>query len=388
MRILGIHKNYFYRDGASAYFLEVNQLLEAQGNDVVPFSMKHAKNLPSPYARYFVDEVDFRKREGLLETARKAAHFLYSRSAPRKLNALIRDHGPFAIAHVHNIYHHLTPSILPVLTRHHIPAVMTLHDYKLVSADYTLVAKYTPSERILGGLEHLLHQLLRSYDKHVQTFIAPSKFLLEFCVKAGWPRERFVHIPYCLDTDAFTPSLEDHGYVAYVGRLSHEKGLFTLLEAATRLRDVPFRIAGAGPLEEPLRAFVRERSLDNVQFEGFLNKEQVQQLIACSSMIVVPSEWPENYPFAVLEAQAMGKVVVGSRIGGIPEQIEEGKRGFLFTPGDPENLASTIEKILSLSVSEKQRIGRTAHEWVVQEHSFAVHYERIRALYDQTIAHG
>lgn len=381
MRILGIHKHFFYRDGASAYFLQVQDLLARHGHDVVPFSMHHPQNLPTPFAKYFVDEVDFRKRAGLLDAVKKAGHFMYSFQAQKKLRALLTDHGPMDVAHLHNIYHHLTPSIVPVLTRHRVPVVMTLHDYKLIAADYTLVGAQSVPEKVLGGLERMLHVLLRSYDKHVRLFLAPSRYMIERCVQAGWKRDRFVHLPYCVDTDAFARSPFDEGYVAYAGRLSHEKGLMTLLDAAARAPELSVRIAGDGPLAEPLRAAVRDRGLRNIELVGFLEKSALRDFIGRAGVVVVPPQWPENYPFAVLEAQAMGKCVVATQVGGIPEQIIDGTTGFLCAPSDAGALASALQRALSLPVAKKDQIGTAARAWVVREHSYAVHYARLMDVY-------
>ncbi len=386
MKILNIHKHYFYRDGASTYFLDVQRLLESEGHFVVPFAMKHKQNLKSIYQKYFVSEVDYRNRKGVVSNAKKAARFVYSTEAAQNLEKLIKDHGPFDVAHVHNIYHHLTPSILPVLKKHKIPVVMTVHDYKLVSSDYTLVAKRSVSEKALGGLERMLHQLLKSYDKNIDLFIAPSKYMMNFCVKAGWPKKRFVQLPYMIDTNSWKFARSDNQYVAYAGRLSHEKGVGTLLAAAHMNPQIDFRIAGTGADERRLKKLAKDYQLNNVQFVGFLHKKELRDLIRHSMVVVVPSQWPENYPMSVLEAQAMGKLVIGARVGGIPEQIVDGKTGLLFTAGNAEELSDALARAFTLTTPQKHGIGLHARQWVIDNHSLDVHYKKLIKLYAKVAA--
>ncbi len=379
MKILAIHKHYFRRDGASTYFLDVNELLTKNGHEVVPFSMKHKKNLKTKYSSFFAPEISFRSTKNALK---KAVKFVHNKTAVQKLEKLIAKHGPFDVAHVHNVYHHLTPSILGVLKAHKIPMVMTLHDYKLVNADYTLVRKRTIAEKTLESMERLFHSLKGSY-KAVDKFLAPSKFMQKFCVAAGWPKDKFVHLPYVVDAKTFAYTTKDGGYVAYAGRLSHEKGLKTLLAAAVRMSDTVFKIAGSGPEESALKRFAKQKGLNNVEFLGFLGKAEVKELIGQARVAVVPSEWFENYPFSVLEAMSMGTVVVASNIGGIPEQIKHGVTGFLFTPRNVESLVKVLGQAMELPTKQSTAIGLAAREFVVSKHSSEVHYERLMKVYEQ-----
>lgn len=386
MKILAIHKSFYFRDGASTYFLDAIALMESHGHEVVPFSMKHAENLPSPYADFFVDELDLRKGRTFTRNVRDAARVIWDRTAARKLEALIAQEGPFDVAHVHNIYHHLTPAILHVLRRHQIPVLMTLHDYKLVNANYALVIPRTLTEKVGGAVERVVHQVARSYARGVTLFHAPSKFMRTYCIAAGWPRERFELFPYvvAVSTIPFAPGGD--GSVLYAGRLSHEKGVDMLLHAVALIPDLRLRIVGTGVLEGALRAYVREHELeDRVSFVGHLSKEALrEEMLRCSS-VVVPSQWPENYPFAVLEAQAMGKVVIASRVGGIPEQIRHGVTGFLVKEQTPEAWAAAIRHMQALHPRQVQAVGEEARSWVALYHAPEVHYERLLHAYQRAI---
>src|SRR5262245_46509615 len=129
-RLLSIN-NYFYpRGGADVVFLEHNRLFEDLGWQVVPFSMRHPSNLPTSWTDFFPDEIEFGKRYGLGEKLLRAPRVIYSLQARRRMRALIEQVRPH-VAHVHNVYHHLSPSILPLLRSREIPVVLTVHDLKL-----------------------------------------------------------------------------------------------------------------------------------------------------------------------------------------------------------------------------------------------------------------
>ena len=146
--------NYFYpRGGAEVLCLEQNRLLEGIGWQVVPFAMRHANNLPTPWASYFPDEIEFGRSYGLGAKLRNAQRVIFSLQARQKLRQLLGRVRPH-IAHVHNVYHHLSPSILPLLKQRGIPVVMTVHDLKLACPAYTMMAENQPCERCRGGRIH------------------------------------------------------------------------------------------------------------------------------------------------------------------------------------------------------------------------------------------
>ena len=146
MRILQINKFFYRRGGADIHFLDLGRLLESHGHEVIHFSAVDSRNEPSPYSKYFIPSIDLRARHGLLGGLKVAGHILYSTIAARKFEQLIKDTKP-DIAHLHNIYRHLSPSILPVLKKYKIPVVMTLHDYKMICPNYKLYTQGAVCER-------------------------------------------------------------------------------------------------------------------------------------------------------------------------------------------------------------------------------------------------
>jgi glycosyltransferase involved in cell wall biosynthesis len=286
--------------------------------------------------------------------------------------------------------------------------VMSLHDYKVICPGYLLMTHGEICERCQGGrfrnafvhrclldsraasavgwIEAALHRRLRTYER-IARFLCPSRFLLEKFAEFGVSRERLVHFPYFLPVEDYAPAYRPSDYFIYLGRLSREKGIVTLLQAlrerhGTRLT---CRILGEGPLEADLKARAERWGLRRVEFVGYRQGEELHRTIREAAFTVVPSEWYENLPFAVLESFALGTPVVGSRIGGIPEMVEHGDTGLTFTAGDPADLARAIDW-MEARADEATEMGRRARQVIEERYAPGPHLERLEALYRSVIA--
>lgn len=405
MRILNIHKYYWPRDGASKYALQLAALLEEQGDEVVPFAMHASANLPTLYDRFFVSKVDLDdpRRVSLFKKIQSAGRIFYSWEACRKMVALLQE-NKIDVAHLHNIYHHVSPSILPVLKKRRIPIIMTMHDYKLLTPNYTMFhhgavheedargwylscvknkcLKNSHSQSALVTAEMIWHhKIMRYYERYVDHFIAPSQFMLELCVKFGWPRAKFSYIPHPVEVLGGYNTI-DGSYVAYVGRLSEEKGTDVLIEAAAKTPHIPYKIFGTGPDEDRLRALVRDNAVHNVTFEGFVTGVALNQAIGNARLLVVPSIWYENAPLSILEPMAMGKVVIGSRIGGIPELLPD---KLLCPPGNSLEWARVITHWFEAPAAARAAMGQELQKQAKENHNSQVHVQRILELYKQLL---
>ncbi len=401
MKILACHNFYRRHGGADVVMLHTQEFLEELGHEVIPFAMKHPENLPSPYSRYFVQQVDYStlRPSQVIKTAREAARILFSIEAYRNISALIRETKP-DLAHGHNIYHELSPSILVALKRAGIPTVVTLHDYKLICPNLKMQVGGKICERCLGGnylnavkyccvhdsrlgsllcgIEGFLHRSL--YRTHIDMFISPSRFLKGKMVEAGFPAERIVHVPNAVPIASRKPAYKHGEYALFLGLLIQEKGPTVLVEAMKRIPDVPLKIAGRGYLDGALREQIEKAGLKNVELVGFVTGDRLEELVHNSRFVVMPSIWYENYPMTILDAYSWGKPVVGSDLGGIPEMITPGEHGMLANHSDPDDLAAKMKAVWDdpdLAVE----MGRKARARIEAELSPEVYIEKVLAVY-------
>jgi glycosyltransferase involved in cell wall biosynthesis len=399
-KLLSVNNYYYRRGGAEVMFLEQNRMLEEAGWQVVPFAMNHADNLPTPWAKYFPDEIEFGQNYSAAGKLVRASRVIYSLQARQKLNELLGVFSP-RIAHIHNIYHHLSPSILSLLRDRGVPVVMTVHDLKLGCPAYTMMRGNKPCESCRGGrvhnvlvnrcikgsaalsavvmLEAALHRALRTYESAVARFVVPSRFMLETLVRWGWRRESFVYVPNFVDVERFRPGNGTGRRFVYCGRLDELKGVETLVRAAARAKQ-PVTIVGRGPDETRLHKLAAELQAD-VSFAGYLTKDALTEVLQSARAIVVPSECNENAPLSLLEAYATARPVIGSNIAGIPELIREDETGALFPTGDVPALAAVLERFAQLPDTRVADMGKAGRRWVEQDFNPATYRNRLIALY-------
>jgi glycosyltransferase involved in cell wall biosynthesis len=401
LRVLAVNKFFYVRGGCERYFFDLDGLLSSHGHEVRHLSMAHSRNRPSADSKIFVSNVDFAQNESIGGAIRKGMRVVYSREARRAMDKAVREIRP-DVVHMHNIAHQLSPSIMLSLKSGGVPAVQTLHDYKLICPVYVLMRRGVTCEACRGGrfynatlrgchpggpiagfantLEMYLHRnVLRSYDS-VKMFICPSRFMLEKVRSFGVAKDRLVHQPYFIPVDEYKPRTNGGGgYYVYSGRLSREKGLPTLMEAAAKVPDIKLIVLGEGPLEEELRG--RYGSEPWVEFRGHVSGAELMDVVSGASFAVVPSEWYENQPLTILESFALGVPVIASRIGGLPEVVRNGQTGLLVEPGNSEDLASAIAW-LGRHADVAANMGARARRLVESEHSPETHYRRLMEIYE------
>ncbi|MEW6570930.1 MAG: glycosyltransferase family 4 protein [Nitrospirota bacterium] len=405
MKILMAHNWYFVGGGADRVFFETMKLLEKHGHTVVPFSMKDKRNYDSAYKEYFVNEIDYSTIKPSRGNLKTAMRMIYSFEAKKKIDALIQKTRP-DIAHLHNIYGRLTPSILYALKKNKVPVIMTLHDYKLICPAYDMTSSGKPCERCRGGrfynafirkcvkesylaslvyaAESSVHSLLRTYVNNISYFIAPSLFLKNKMIEFGIPEKKIEYIPNFINGNVDYSSNTEDDYFLYLGKLLHVKGVFTLLRAFKNIKKSQLHIAGNGELRSELEDYAKKNNINNVRFLGHLNSEEMFKALKGTKFVVLPTECYENAPLAVLEAFANGKPVIGANIGGIPEMVIGEETGLLFEPGNHEDLRQKINYLLN-NPSKVLEMGRNARQKVEKEYNAELHYQRLIALYEKVL---
>ena len=389
MKILQVNKFHYPRGGADKYYLDLSASLEKAGHEVANFSMNHPKNLESPWSKYWLSRISFNEDLGFFSRLKIIGRVIYSFEAKRKFKKLIQDFKP-EIIHLHNIYHHISPSILSVAHRYKIPVIMHLHDYKLICPNHTLFVRGKNCDSCRGqkyfncvkkrclknsffasllvAVEmYIHHRILKIYQKNVSLFICPSEHMRKTCLGFGWDKiakDKFVVIynSYSSELISDNNDLNDdksqdfkssfnfqEDYLLYFGRLGEEKGIDILLNALPATKE-KLKIVGSGEEEAKLKLKVESLKL-KVEFLGYKSGEELRLLINGAKAVVMPSIWQENMPLSLLEAMSLGKTVIASRIGGFPEIIEDGLNGFLFEPGDFRDLASKINALKNHDLS-------------------------------------
>ncbi|TRZ81280.1 glycosyltransferase [bacterium] len=409
MKILQINKFYHQKGksgGTGRYFLSLIDLLKKHNHQIQVFAMKDKNCLPSIYSPYFVEEQDFSRLKLSSKIILKGIKFIYSFEAKKKIEKLIKNEKP-DLAHLHNIYHHITPSILPVLKRYNIPVVQTLHDFHLISPNYNLYSekdgiheecsrgkywkaiihkciKNSRSASVLSAAKMYFEKITKIYIKNIDIFISPSQFLMNKYIENGFPANKIIFLRPFIDLKKYKPKFSPGNYVLYFGRIHPQKGVRLLLEAASMSPNISFKIVGAGKEKESLIALIKEKKLKNTEIIEPQYGNVLKNTIRNATFVVVPSLSYENAPFAALEAFALGKPVIASNLGGLPELIKHKSTGLLFKAGDVEDLK---EKILSLSLYPCliRTMGVQARLFVEKNFSPEKHYQDLMNIYKKAL---
>jgi glycosyltransferase involved in cell wall biosynthesis len=395
MKILIANKFFFRNGGSETVMFQERDFLLKTGHEVVDFSMRDERNLPSAHEVHFVGKRSYAGGAGKLAKVADALSFIYSPEAVRNISRLIEETKP-NLVHCHNIYHQLTPSIIGAAKKLGVPVVLTLHDYKPVCPTYNRLRNGKPcSDCLDGDFSHVLRnrcaegslgksallyaeaavqRFMGSYE-NVDAFIAPSRFMQE-SIAHRVPDERIKQLYNGIDTNEVSGSGADDGYVLFLGRLIQEKGVETLLKAhANSSAGWRLVVAGTGPLSDVLKAQYNPSIL-----VGYLAGDALKEMIDRASVVVVPSEWYENCPMSVLEAMAYGKPVVGSRMGGTTELVEDGKTGLLFEAGNAGELTSVLDRLMA-SAELRRQMGNAGRQRVETLFSLDKHNAGLMEIY-------
>jgi glycosyltransferase involved in cell wall biosynthesis len=405
MRVLHVNKFLYRRGGAESYMLDLASRQAASGHEVEFFSTRHPENEPSPFEAFFPEYIELNPPPtSWSERTRAAARVLYSRSAEVGFARVLDLYRP-DIVHLHNIYHHLSPSVLRPLRPRAVPAVMTLHDFKLACPTHRFMANGRVCEACvprrffmaslkrchggslsmstLNGVELAAHTLFRMYDP-INLFVCPSRFMVEKMTASHVFPARLRWISNFVDASTIEPKRAPGGGVVYAGRLSEEKGVETLVRAAPEV-DAQVDVVGDGPDRAGLERLAERIGARNVSFHGHVSSDGVHQLVREAAVGVMPSIGYENAPMGILEAFACGVPVVGTAHGGIPELIDPGVDGDLVAPGDEAGLARSLNRFTSDPEAAFEQ-GGAARRKIEVEFSPEDHLERLERVYREAMA--
>lgn len=401
MNIISVNKFFWQKGGSEAVFFGEKALLESNGHNVVPFSMADEKNLPSDYSQFFVSNVDYATAGGVAKL-KSAMNIIYSFEAKTKMEQLLETFTP-DVAHFHIFQHQISPSVFGPLKKKKVPLVLTLHDLKPICPTYKMytndavceacrgrkfyncfVKKCTKGSRfksLINTIEMYLHYFL-GYYQGVDRYIAVSQFYRDKMIEFGFSPKQVVYIPNYIDAAKFDRPYADDGYALFFGRLSYEKGLDHLLDAAALTPEIPLNIAGTGPSEEQLKKSVETRGIKNVKFLGFVSGDELLDLISRASFTVTPSIWYENCPMSVLESLALQTPVIGADIGGIPELVNHEKDGFIYPAEDSQGLAGVMQTMM-VDAARRRQMGEAGRKKIIEDFNETTHYQHLIDLYKE-----
>jgi glycosyltransferase involved in cell wall biosynthesis len=402
MRILYCNKYNYPFSGTEAYLFDLIEQMDKRGHETALFSMDHGRAPAFAGRSYLIPHVDFKDpNAGLLQKVKMAAHSLYSPSARRAMRKCLADFSP-DLAHIRGIYHHLSPSILWELKQQRIPVLYHMNDFKILCPTYNFVADGRPCELCSQGAfrhaatkgcyagprssavvlaaEAYLHKWLRTYERCVDIFLAPSEFVRDKLIASGFPAQRIEVLPHFQTLPGDEQLATDEGYLLYFGRLSPEKGVYDLLRAMVRLPHTPLIVAGDGPERPRLEALARELNLKHVLFTGMVHGEKLQKLIAGCSFSVFPSHAYETLGKSILESYAWGRPVIASDLGSRRELVQHGVTGLLYSDRDREQLAHSIGFLFDRP-DLIEKMGAAARSRVKANHDPEQHMEKLLDLY-------
>jgi glycosyltransferase involved in cell wall biosynthesis len=404
MHVLQVNKFLFGKGGAETVMFRTADLLTANDHEVSFFAMQDDRNISRREAMYFPRGRYYGAENGLVRRVRDAGASIYSFDARRALRSLLDDRAP-DVAHLHNIYHQLTLSILDELHARRIPVVMTLHDYKPVCPNYLAYTENAPCHRCVGShpghaivhrcikdsraasviaaTEAVLVRARRLYGR-VDAFIAPSHHLANMMMDGGLPRARIHVIPNFLADEQFRREdrrrRNGRPMALFVGRLEEVKGIRVLLAAAQLVAsELDIVVVGSGPLQSEVEAAA---DCGIVTYPGRREWTEIAELMDQARATVIPSLWEENCPMVVLEAGARGCPVIASDRGGLVELVNHGEDGLLFPTGDSQALAASLIRVAK-QPSMSEQLGNARHARTLSENTSAVHLPALLKTYRQ-----
>lgn len=392
MRVVIVNKFYSRRGGDCVYTLNLETMLKEHGHEVAIFSMQSDENYPSVWTRYWPSNVSFSNPSNVLDCIIRP---FGTREVKNKFIQLLSDFNP-DVVHLGNIHSQISPVIAEIAHQKGIKVVWSIHDYKLLCPRYdflrngnticedcinnpfSVISNKCIKSSLLASLLGFLE--LKKWNRTkiagmVDAFICSSGFVAELMIRGGFPNEKVHTIVHSIETQQCNINKylgkNERDYYCYVGRLSHEKGLMTLIKAANQLN---FRLLIIG--DGPLRTSLESVSNKNIEFLGFLEWNELKEIVKKARFCVAPSEWYEVLGLVNIESLCLGVPVLGANIGSIPSLIKEGVNGYTFKSGSVTDLVDKI-RLMFDSIFDYENIAFYSKSIYNNE----VYYKKLMKIY-------
>jgi glycosyltransferase involved in cell wall biosynthesis len=371
--------------------LSEREMLDAHGHEVVPY-LRHN---------------DESKSFGVAEKLAFVGDTIYSRRTVRDVRALVTARRP-DVAYVHNIYPLISPAIYHVLYTLGVPIVQCVHDFRPLCPNGLFYTEQKCCELCKDG--NYLHGFLKKCYKNsyllsglysatlaanrtakmmekISAYICLNEFYQDKLLEVGIPGAKIYVRPNSIDSSQCSSdgSTQSHDYAIFLGRLSPEKGLWTLVKAFEKSAPARLKIVGTGPLESELTGYICEKKLEHIEMVGFRAGAEKSRLLQGALFSIIPSEWHENFPVVALESYAVATPIVASRMGGLPSIVADGETGLLFTAGDSNELADKVRYMFSHPL-EAGRMGALASKLAQTKYSRETSYHNLMAIFQKVMA--
>ncbi len=401
MKILLVNKFHWNKGGSEKYYFELGQLLKEHGHEVAYFSMEDEKNIKTGDKEYFVPKFDLNASSKL-----KALDVIYNKENEKIMEKALDEFKP-DIVHLNNFQRQLSASIIKPCTKRKIPIVFTAHDVQAICPAITMMdndnnvcelcmhGKYmncikkscnkgSKLKSILGAIEGYYYRRNKIYTDKIDYIITPSEFYRTKFIEDGIDKSKVEAIHNSIDVSNYDIKTQDDGYALYFGRLSKEKGILNLIEAFSKCgNNSMLYIAGDGPEKENIEKIIKEKKLNKrIKLLGFLNKKEMTEITRKCKFVVVPSIWYENCPYSVLETLAIGKPVIGSNIGGIPELVNHKENGYIYNTID--ELTEYMNKLFNNKEKVKE-FSKNSKELAIRNYSRDEYYKKIESIYQKLL---
>lgn len=400
MKILLVNKFHYLKGGSEKYYFELAELLKEHGHEVAFFSMKDERNIKTENKEYFVEPIDLNTGSKL-----KAFDVIYSKENRIKMEEALDDFKP-DIVHLNNFQRQLSASIIKPIKERNIPIVFTAHDMQAICPASAMLyhgkicedcvekgyiscikkscIKNSKLKSILAVLESKYYKKNEIY-KDIDYIITPSEFIKKKLIEGGLKYNKIETLYNFVISKSKIEIEEDRGYAFFFGRLSIEKGILNVIKALKEINVGKLFIAGDGPERDNIELYIKENKLeDRIKLLGYLNQSQIRKYIKESSFVVIPSIWYENCPYSILETMEIGKPIIGSKIGGIPELIKDDENGFLYNYYDIKKLSEYMKKLFEdKDLVTKQ--SKKSRELFEEKYTEKIYYNKIINIYTTLI---
>ena len=400
MKVLQINKFLKIVGGAETYMFQLSKLLQENGIEVKFWGMKDSGNIVNDFSELEADNVNFQD-QSLIKKLGSVIETVYSKKNKNKIIEVLDLYKP-DIVHIHNYNFQLTPSILPEIKKRGIKVVQTIHDSQMV-CPYHRLYNFQRNEictkcvkgsfvncikgrcfdgslfkSTVGAFESTFYHTLGYYNKYVDTYISPSRFLANL-IQNRVDKEIVVIPNFTQDQLESLNDKKDREYYLYYGRISEEKGVLELIEIFKQAK-LNLLIIGKGPIEEDVINITK--STPNIDFLGPKYGDELFEFVKKSKYVVQSSKWYENCPMTIIESFSLSVPVIGSNHSGFKDLIEDGKTGYLI---DFNNISETISRIQEIDKKDISDMKENVSDYYNSNLSEHVHLGKILTVYNKLL---